>query len=117
MMELSPHNADGPSLAECYGRSVRSFAELLVALYDKRCRVVHLDQIHLPQISDEYGRLKIWGDQTKAELPARARGSLDDTLRRDDELKQLVRGILRRLAAILKQGKHQPFLPNKRRCG
>ncbi|MBE3049595.1 hypothetical protein IMZ48_45295 [Candidatus Bathyarchaeota archaeon] len=76
----------------------------MLALSEENCRVVHLEQVNVPAILDEYGRAKIWGDQSKADLPARARGSLDDTLRHDDDLKQLVRGVFMRLSALLVQG-------------
>ncbi|KAJ5184564.1 hypothetical protein N7472_009404 [Penicillium cf. griseofulvum] len=95
--------------------STGSFGEFILALSEKDCRVICLGQVHLAKILEEYGRTKVWGDQTKAELPARARGSLDDTLRHDVELKYLVQAILMRLRALLNQGKlyrrkHNPFL-------
>ena len=83
---------------------MQAFREFLLALGEGDCRVIHLEQVHLPDILEEYGRARIWGDQTRAELPARARGSLDDTLRHDDELQQLVRGIFMRLEATLGEG-------------
>ncbi|KAJ5598652.1 hypothetical protein N7537_008736 [Penicillium hordei] len=95
----------GPSLSELYIECIQSFGEFLLALSDKDCRVICLGQVHLSEILEEYGRTKVWGDQTKADLPARARGSLDDTLRHDVELKHLVQAILMRLKALLSQGK------------
>lgn len=94
-----------PSLSKSYSECLQRFQEFMVALNDKYCRVVHLKQVDVNVILDEYGRAKIWGDQTKADLPERARGSLDDTLRHDDGLKDLVQGILVRLRGILRQGK------------
>ncbi|KAF2798222.1 hypothetical protein K505DRAFT_357751, partial [Melanomma pulvis-pyrius CBS 109.77] len=67
----------------------------------ENCCTIRLEQVHLPELLEEYGRTMIWGDQTKADLPAGARGSLDDTLRHDDELKHLVQAILMRLRALL----------------
>lgn len=94
-----------PSLSESYGECIQSFRSLLLALSEKDSYVIRLKQVRLPEILEEYGRTKIWGDQTKADLPARARGSLDDTLRHDDELRHLVQAILVRLRALLGQGK------------
>ena len=74
-------------------------------LTENDCEVICLGQISLSEALEEFGRYKIWGDQTKACLSAGTRGSLDDTLRRDDELKDLVRGILLRLKNILQTGK------------
>ena len=96
--------ADPASLSELYGICMEAFKKLLLTLSEENCRVVHLEQVYVPAILDEYGRAKIWGDQSKADLPARARGSLDDTLRHDDDLKKLVRGVFLRLRALLIQG-------------
>ena len=104
MEGLSTHT-NTPSLSESYEECIQSFRTFLLVLSEKDSCVVRLKQAHLPEIWEEYGRTKIWGDQTKADLPARARGSLDDTLRHDDELKHLVQGILVRLRALLGQGK------------
>jgi len=98
-------STDAPSISELYGECIQSFGRFLLALSEKDCCVIRLEQVHLPEILEEYGRTKIWGDQAKADLPARARGSLDDTLRHEDELKHLVQAILTRLSALLGQGK------------
>lgn len=76
-----------------------------MTLGEEGCDVIRLKRVHLPKILEEYGRIKIWGDQTKAGLPARARGSLEDTLRHQEQLKCLVTEILIRLGALLDQGK------------
>lgn len=93
------------SISGLFAECLNSFGSLIIALSNEKCRVVHLDQIRPVHMFEEYGRFKIWGDQTKAELPSSARGSLDDTLRRDAELKDLVQGILKRLRAVLSRGK------------
>ena len=76
----------------------------MLALGHEDCRVVRLEQVSFTALLEEYGRAKIWGDQTKADLPPRARGSLDDTLRHDGELEGVVHGILQRLKALLGEG-------------
>lgn len=100
MMALST-GVSSSSLSELNLKCIQSFEEFILALSAKDCRVICLEQVHLSKILEEYGRTKVWGDQTKAELPARARGSLDDTLRHDVELKYLVQAILIRLRALL----------------
>ena len=97
--------ATGLSLSELYLECKVSFVNLVLALSEEKCKVIFLRQIDLPEILDQYGRTKIWGDQTKADLPATARGSLDDTLRHDNELRSLVQAILVRLRGLLGQGK------------
>lgn len=47
---------------------------------------------------EEYGRFRIWAQQTGAALPAEARGSLDGTLRNNSQLRGVVLDILSRLA-------------------
>lgn len=108
MMALST-GVPGSSLSELYLECIQSFGEFLLALSGKDCRVICLEQVRLSELLEAYGRTKVWGDQTKAELPAGARGSLDDTLRHDVELKYLVQAILMRLRALLKQGKSYRF--------
>jgi hypothetical protein len=98
-------HATGPLLSALYTECVRSFGLFLSALSEENCRVIHLEQVHLTAMLEEYGRVKIWGSQSKADIPARARGSLDDEIRHDDELKNLVRSIFFRLRALLDQGK------------
>ncbi|KAF4446664.1 C2H2 type zinc finger domain protein [Fusarium austroafricanum] len=97
------------SFSKLYAECMKYFQRFLLALGDENCRVIRLEQVRLTEILDEYGRAKIWGDQSKADLPERARGSLDDTLRKDEELKSLVRAILMRLGGLLNQGmKYDP---------
>ncbi|KGO45689.1 Tetratricopeptide-like helical [Penicillium expansum] len=100
-----PTGVFSSSLSELYLECIQLFGEFLLALSEKDCRVICLEQVHLSKILEEYGRTKVWGDHTKANLPARARGSLDNTLRHDTELKHLVQAILMRLKALLSQGK------------
>ncbi|RYP55838.1 hypothetical protein DL771_012305 [Monosporascus sp. 5C6A] len=100
-MSNLPSSASEPTLSESYAECIRSFRTLLLALGQEECRVVRLEQANFTALLEEYGRVKIWGDQTKADRPARARGSLDDTLRQDSELKDVVHGILQRLKALL----------------
>ncbi|RYP17412.1 hypothetical protein DL765_004542 [Monosporascus sp. GIB2] len=91
------------SLSESYQECIDLFGRFVLTLCEEGCGAISLEQVRFPDILEEYGRTKIWGDQTNAVLPARARGSLDDTLRHDDELKCLVHDILTRLRALLRQ--------------
>lgn len=104
-MAGSSTTANPASLSEWFGNCMQAFREFLLALGEANCRTIVLKQVDLSEILEEYGRAKIWGEQTKADLPARARGSLDDVLRHDEDLKKLVQGIFMRLGALLRQGK------------
>lgn len=103
-MEGSSAPADPASLCESYQKCIDAFRTFILALGEDSCRVIHLEQVHLPDILDQYGRAKIWGDQSRADLPARARGSLDDVLRHEESLKKTVRGIFVRLERVLDEG-------------
>ncbi|KAI8719837.1 C2H2-type domain-containing protein [Fusarium sp. LHS14.1] len=104
-MEAFPTKAGTPSLFKSFGECIRLFRSFLLALHDESCRVVRLKQVDVTEISDECGRAKIWGDQMRADLPERARGSLDDALRHDSDIKGLVEAIFIRLSGLLRQAK------------
>ncbi|KAF4336913.1 transcriptional repressor tup1 [Fusarium beomiforme] len=102
-MDLMATQPGATSLSKLYSECMRHFQSFLLTLSETDCRVIHLGQVVLPEILEQYGRIKIWGDQSKADFPERARGSLDDTLRKDEELRSLVQAILRRLEGLLTQ--------------
>lgn len=103
-MEANLTEGADSSLFDSYQACFQSFGKFVLALRDSRCRIIHLEQVQLDDVLQEYGRIRIWGSQTQAELPPRARGSLDDTLRQDEKLKYLTKSILMRLARLLDQG-------------
>ncbi|KAJ5738351.1 Tetratricopeptide-like helical [Penicillium malachiteum] len=108
MTDVSAHIPDfiGPeSLSSVYRHCIQVYGKFLLALdrKDRNFISTSLDQTDVAQVIEGYGRAKIWGSQTKVDLPASARGSLDDTLRHDYELKNVVKGILIRLDALLDQ--------------
>jgi hypothetical protein len=102
------------SISASFAQCIQAFRELLLLLQDKECRVTRLEQVDLQSVVEEFGRLKIWGDQSKADLPSGSRGSLDDTLRHDAELRDLVRGILLRLRDLIDEGKSRYCLHSVR---
>ncbi|KAI1196735.1 hypothetical protein F5X97DRAFT_202072 [Nemania serpens] len=55
------------------------------------------DDIDSNHLLDEFGRLRIWGDQTKAALEPKARSSLDDFLRNEERLSEEVKEVLGQL--------------------
>lgn len=98
------------SISSTYTQCIHAFGIFVQAIREPDCLVRCRGIIHITDIVDEYGRVRIWGDQAKACLPANARGSLDDTLRHDTELKGQVQEILLRLIAILERGKKTHFV-------
>jgi hypothetical protein len=71
-----------------------------IALADEGCRVA--GQVSLTRISDEYGRLGVWGRNSGADRTGR--GSLDDRLRNDPKLRGVVFELLSDLDAYLIRG-------------
>jgi len=98
------------TLFAAFTHDISAFGKLCVALGQDLCLASRLGHVDPMSVSNEYGRLKIWGDEAKADLPALAKGSLDDTLRHDCELLDLVLGILDRLAGILDESMCFPAL-------
>lgn len=59
-------------------------------------------QVDLAKVSDEYGRLNVWGSDSGALRSGR--GSLDDALRNDENLKSIVLDIVNDLIDAIKRG-------------
>ncbi len=59
-------------------------------------------QVDLAKVSDEYGRLNVWGSDSGALRSGR--GSLDDALRNDENLRCIVLDILNDLLDAIKRG-------------
>ncbi|KAI1161770.1 hypothetical protein F5B18DRAFT_424411 [Nemania serpens] len=55
------------------------------------------DEIDSNHLLDEFGRLRIWGEQTKAVLEPKERGSIDDFLRNEERLSEEVKEVLGQL--------------------
>jgi hypothetical protein len=88
------------SLHQLYQKCVETFAKFILTSGSGVS-----DHADLPGMVESYGRTKIWGDQSRAILPENARGSLDDTLRRNADLFKLTGRILGRLSSLLLDGK------------
>ena len=69
-------------------------------------------QINLAKISDNYGRLNIWGSDTG--ILRGGRGSLDERLRTDQRLRCLVLDILGELREVLGDRKPSKLTLHKR---
>ncbi|KAK0711815.1 hypothetical protein B0H67DRAFT_669412 [Lasiosphaeris hirsuta] len=100
-MSEVPVPASGSTVSELFLQCIDSFSAVLVALSARDCLAIRLGQVSNESFLEQFNKLRVWGDQTSATLPAQARGSLDDTLRHDSELKDVVLGILLRLKTLL----------------
>lgn len=88
-------NAD--SACQLFESSLRRYGTLLLALQRETLQSTHLTTSLIPELKDEFSRLRIWGEQTYAVLPQNSRRSLDEQLREDEETKQIVIRSLQRL--------------------
>lgn len=93
-------------LAEVYERCRRSFMGFYAALADEGCRVTR--EVSLTRISDEYGRFGVWGRNAAADRTGR--GSLDDRLRNDPELRGIVFELLNDLDTYLIGGAYSRII-------
>lgn len=92
------------SIAHGYFQTVKAFRSLLLTLSGPDCRAVNLGQVEVSALSDDFGRLRTWGDQTRANLQESTRGSLDHALRHNDSMREIAKGILSRLRTSLDLG-------------
>lgn len=91
-------DAAPPSISTASAAALSTFRQVLFSLGKENCRAVRLGQVDTNFMLEEYGRFRIWAQQTGAALPAEARGSLDGTLRNNSQLRGVVLDILSRLA-------------------
>jgi hypothetical protein len=63
------------------------------------------DDGNLASALNIFGRLRIWGEETRAILPSSSRGSLDYALRKDPKLKGIATRTLQRLKRKLELGR------------
>jgi hypothetical protein len=68
------------------------------------------DDADLSRALNVYGRLRIWGEETRAILPSSSRGSLDDALRKDPKLKGIATRTLQRLKRKLELGRWKAMI-------
>lgn len=83
-----------------YAECLQWYRDIYIALAEHDGFVLH--QIPMPQFSDEYGRLGIWGRNSRADCVGR--GSLDDNLRSDNNLRSIILDLLRAFGMDLKEG-------------
>ncbi|THX48983.1 hypothetical protein D6D11_05853, partial [Aureobasidium pullulans] len=86
------------SIYSFHEKCIRNYENLLLALESENLYAKRLPAGTIVEAKDEYSRLRIWGEQTYAVLPQRARRSLDAQLRDDEETKKIITGTLKRLS-------------------
>ncbi len=111
---VSSYNADlepagqitsGKSIHETFVRCLDLYRSLTFQILDKENSETGVeDEVDLNRLMDEFGRLRIWGEQTKASLAPKARASLDDFLRNEERLNKEVKEVLAQLGTQLSLG-------------
>lgn len=93
------------SICQLFESCLRRYGILLLALQTDALRSTHLVNSLVPNIKDEFSRLRIWGEQTYAVLPQNARRSLDEQLHEDEDTRKVVISCLRRLNNQIEKGR------------
>lgn len=92
------------SLSLLFQGCLDRYSKLCWILRGDSCQAVRLGNVDLDRARCEYGRLRLWGSQSKATLPPQAQGSLDDMLRHDQSLKDRVADMFQLLTRQLQMG-------------
>ena len=99
------------SLTESYAACISGFRDFSTNLARPNCRVVCRQQVSPQDVAEQYGRLLTWGEQSRAVLPARARGSLDELVRDSGRIRAVIQNTLQQLKELLNMGKSCESLP------
>lgn len=94
------------SIAPAFSECLILYRRLYFSLTDRDCRVA--DQVDVAKVSDNYGRLNVWGSDSGALRTGR--GSLDDVLRSNENLRSIVLDTISDLTESLKRGKFPPSI-------
>ncbi|KAH6642845.1 hypothetical protein C7974DRAFT_372708 [Boeremia exigua] len=84
------HDDAVQSLAELYEQCASAFQSLLSRLNDPAFRTRQRDSLSLDAAAEEYGKLRIWAEQTRVILPPGSRGSLDELVRDRAKTKRIL---------------------------
>ncbi|KAG9691034.1 hypothetical protein KCU95_g8069, partial [Aureobasidium melanogenum] len=88
---------DTSSIFQLFRTCSWNYEMLLSTLQTDTSHSAHTSISLVPEIKDEFSRLRIWGEQTYAVLPQNTRRSLDQQLRADQDTKKIVIRCLQRL--------------------
>ncbi|CAJ2511463.1 Uu.00g070880.m01.CDS01 [Anthostomella pinea] len=100
-MDYSGNEVQPFEIWHTFDQCIRLYRSLLLALGRDDSQVVALEQVDVNRALEEYGRLKIWGQQTKASGPladSTLDMTLDYTLRHEPQVKAGLLEILGQLA-------------------
>lgn len=102
---MSVHAVALADISTTYTSCLEHFRRLLAALNDDSYTPIRPREVKLSKALESHGRLRTWGEETCAVLPASSRGSLDDTLRKNETVKETAFDILAKLERQLQLGR------------
>lgn len=104
-LEPAGQIASGKSIHETFVRCLDQYRSLTFQILDRENSETGVeDEVDLDRLMDEFGRLRIWGEQTKASLADKARASLGDFLRNEERLNKEITEALAQLETQLSLG-------------
>ena len=95
-----------PSIATAFSECLILYRRLYVSLTGPDCQVA--DQVDVAKLFDNYGRLNVWGSDSGALRTGR--GSLDDILRTNENLRSIVIETITDLTESLQRGRLPPSI-------
>jgi hypothetical protein len=102
---MSPPDSKESSISESYSECLQQFRKFFIDVENKLSQAVALRELDVTRSLEEYGRLRTWGEETCAALPSTSRGSLDDKLRNDQDMKKITIQTLQRMKRGIEAGK------------
>lgn len=93
------------SISTLYQDALQKYGKLVLDFEEHASPLAPTLEAHSVGIKDEYGRLRIWGEQTRAVLPEKARYSLDEQLRENEQTRNITLRTLRRLTNRIETGR------------
>lgn len=93
-------NVSSEEIPLCYSVCLSSFKRLFALLSSGKFS----NTFNTEKALDQYARLRAWGEESRAVLPAASRGSLDDVLRRNPAMKPTIASVLERINRKIHQG-------------
>lgn len=96
------------TLSDEYKRCIDNYDELLDALSSQTCYIVSRNLVDRQQVSENYSRLEVWGEQTKLHMLDGSQSFLEEILKTHYQLMNTIRTALRRLTGLLRKGLNHP---------
>jgi hypothetical protein len=91
-------------ISQCYNKCLLSFKSLFALFSHPTNSDLSFENFNVSKGLDQYARLRAWGYESRAVLPAASRGSLDDILRKNATSQPIVTGVLEKIERQIEHG-------------